>query len=62
MKRIVSLLIITLYLSSSLAAQEDKGEQPWSVNEATLVGAGGYNIKDSYLSPLKYTGWGTENS
>ena len=41
-----------------LRAQGAEEEMPWSTNEATLVGAGGYHIKDTYLSPLKYTGWG----
>lgn len=53
---------LTLFLFCCLAlpaiGQTDKSNEPWSVNEGTLVGAGGYNIKDSYLSDLKYTGWG----
>lgn len=36
-------------------------EAPWSVNDATLLGAGGYRLMDTYLSPgkkLDYKGWG----
>lgn len=51
-------MLLFLYLILPVAAQSDRRDEPWSVNEATLVGAGRYNIKDSYLSDLKYTGWG----
>lgn len=54
----VYLITFFLCLTATLAAQSDKKEEPWSVNEGTLIGVGGYNIKDTYLSPLKYTGWG----
>lgn len=33
-------------------------EIPRSTNESTMIDTGEYNIKDTYLSPLKYTGWG----
>lgn len=36
-------------------------EIPRSVNEATMIGIGGYNVMDTYLTPgieTKYTGWG----
>lgn len=59
MKRTV--LLATLLLGAwqtTLRAQAEETERPWSTNEATLIGAGGYNVKDTYLSPLKYTGWG----
>lgn len=58
MKRATCLLLAFLCLVPSLMSQEDKEDKPWSVNEATLFGVGGYNIKDTYLSPLKYSGWG----
>ena len=31
-----------------------------SINESTMVGIGGYNLRDTYLSPstdINYTGW-----
>ena len=40
---------------------EEEEEIPWSVNEGTMIGVGGYNLMDSYLSPgteTKYTGPG----
>lgn len=43
------------------AATIPPGELPWSVNDATLIGAGGYRLMDTYLSPgkkLDYAGWG----
>lgn len=64
MKSIACLICFFCFLCSftgSLQAQEDRGEFPWSVNEATTVGAGGYNLLDTYLSPgqkMKYAGWG----
>ena len=58
MKRITLLLLAFLCLVPALRAQENNEDKPWSVNEATLFGVGGYNIKDTYLSPLKYSGWG----
>lgn len=48
-------------ITEPLQAQEDRSKFPWSVNEGTTVGAGGYNLMDTYLSPglkMKYTGWG----
>ena len=42
-----------------LQAQEE--ETPASVNAATLVGIGGYNLMDTYLTPgsrIPYKGWG----
>ncbi|WP_080903188.1 DUF3316 domain-containing protein [Parabacteroides sp. Marseille-P3160] len=57
--RTACLIALFLCLGLSLMAQPDnKKEEPWSVNEGTLIGIGGYNIKDTYLSPLKYTGGG----
>ncbi len=43
----------------SLQAQED--EVPASVNAATLIGVGGYDLMDTYLTPgsrIPYRGWG----
>ena len=36
----------------------DDLETPRSVNEGTLIGIGGYRMKDTYLSPEKYGGLG----
>lgn len=44
-----------------LAAQSEEKNEPYPVNEGTLVGIGSYNLKDTYLSPgknMNYTGWG----
>jgi len=50
-----------LCLILPLAAQSDEKNEPYPVNEGTLVGVGSYNLKDTYLSPgknMNYTGWG----
>ena len=36
----------------------DDFEAPRSINEGTLIGIGGYKMKDTYLSPEKYGGLG----
>lgn len=61
--RDVTILIVFLSLLtvSPLLAQSDKEEAPWSVNEGTLIGIGGYNLMDTYLTPgyeYNYTGPG----
>ncbi|MDL2281922.1 DUF3316 domain-containing protein [Parabacteroides sp. OttesenSCG-928-G06] len=59
--RYTLLISFLLCLVSPLLAQSGKGDEPWSVNEATLIGAGGYNLEDTYLTPGKnvnYSGWG----
>lgn len=43
---------------ASLQAQTEDENGLRSTNEATLVGVGKYNIKDTYLSPINYNGWG----
>ncbi|MEG1543548.1 MAG: DUF3316 domain-containing protein [Tannerellaceae bacterium] len=58
MRKSVSLILLLLWTVCPIIAQSDDEEPPRSVNESTLVGVGGYNVKDTYLSPLKYTGWG----
>lgn len=55
MKQIALLALGILCTCTRLQAQEEK---PWSTNEATLIGIGKYNVKDTYLSPTTYTGWG----
>ena len=68
MKTLASLMILSFCLVFPLAAQTDKNvedEIPRSVNEATMIGIGGYNVMDTYLTPgieTKYTGWGVLTS
>ncbi|OAV72068.1 hypothetical protein Barb4_00177 [Bacteroidales bacterium Barb4] len=53
-------LSVFLALVFPLTAQTKK-DAPWSINEATMFGMGGYNLEDTYLSPGKgvnYTGTG----
>lgn len=57
MKKLVLLALIFFCACRWTQAQEES-EKPWSTNEATLVGIGKYNVKDTYLSNIKYTGWG----
>lgn len=59
--RISYLLYLFVCLILPLQAQIDKKNEPWSVNEGTVIGVGGSNLKDTYLSPgknINYTGWG----
>lgn len=51
-----------VFLSTvSLAAQSDEKEaETWSVNEATMIGAGRMHLMDTYLTPgldMNYSGW-----
>ena len=55
MKKTVCFLCFSVFVLS-LYAQAD--EPPCSVNEATLIGCGQYKIKNTYLSAIKYDGWG----
>lgn len=48
---------MALFFSIHTHAQNND-KKFYSTNEATLIGAGKYFMKDSYLSPLKYDGWG----
>lgn len=61
MKQTACLIVFFLSLAWSLTAQSDRKEEPWSVNEGTMIGVGSYNLMDTYLSPgkeVKYDGWG----
>lgn len=58
MTRKIVYMTFFFLLFAAVSAQEDLRDEPWSVNEATSIGIGGYNIKDTYLSPIKYTGTG----
>lgn len=60
MKKMASLMFLLLWMALPLAAQSDEEEIPRSTNESTMVGIGGYNLRDTYLSPstdINYTGW-----
>lgn len=60
MKKAIWLLLLFLCLVTPLWAQTDKEEIPRSTNESTMIGIGGYNLRDTYLSPstdINYTGW-----
>lgn len=61
MKRIARLLCLFLFWGLPLVAQTEKKNEPYPVNEGTLVGIGGANLRDTYLSPgknMNYTGVG----
>ena len=58
MYRILSCLLL-LFWSIPAFPQEEEPTEP--VNAATLIGIGGYNLMDTYLTPgsrIPYTGWG----
>ena len=58
MYRILSYLLL-LFWSIPAFPQEEEPTEP--VNAATLIGFGGYNLMDTYLTPgsrIPYTGWG----
>ena len=49
-----------LFLCLPFPATAQAEEAPRSTNESTMVGIGGYNLRDTYLSPstdINYTGW-----
>jgi len=57
MKKTACFVLLFLYCSVSLAAQIDI-DRPRSINEGTMVGIGAYHIRNTYLSPMDYTGKG----
>ncbi|MDR1623466.1 MAG: DUF3316 domain-containing protein [Tannerellaceae bacterium] len=57
MKRITGILLLCLSLVR-LPAQPMAGELPRAMNEGTLIGTGSAHVKDTYLSPFTYAGWG----
>lgn len=60
MKKTAGLMILCLCMTLPLKAQSDENTVPQSTNESTMVGIGGYNLRDTYLSPstdINYTGW-----
>ena len=53
-------MFLFLWMALPIVAQSDEEEAPRSINESTMVGIGGYNLRDTYLSPstdINYTGW-----
>ena len=49
-----------LFLCLPFPATAQAEDAPRSTNESTMVGIGGYNLRDTYLSPstdINYTGW-----
>ena len=56
MKKLVFTLIVLFFSVYSYAQDDEKKIN--STNEATLIGIGKHFVKDTYLSPLKYDGWG----
>jgi len=56
----VKYLIISVLCFTTLhiGAQTEAEERPLSINEGTLIGVGHYNIRNTYMSEIKYTGIG----
>ena len=49
-----------LFFCLPFPATAQAEDVPRSINESTMVGIGGYNLRDTYLSPstdINYTGW-----
>ncbi|MDR1259450.1 MAG: DUF3316 domain-containing protein [Tannerellaceae bacterium] len=46
------------FISCPLFAQFNSEDIPQGMNEGTLAGFGASQVKDTYLSPFTYTGWG----
>lgn len=61
MRNTAYLIFLFLYTALVAVAQSgNKEEVSWSTNESTMIGIGGYNLRDTYLSPstdINYTGW-----
>ncbi|MDR1645678.1 MAG: DUF3316 domain-containing protein [Tannerellaceae bacterium] len=57
MKKIIGYVWMCL-VSFPLYAQFNNEENPRGMNEGTLAGFGTSIVKDTYLSPFTYTGWG----
>jgi hypothetical protein len=57
MKRITGFLLLCLCFIR-LPAQSPEEELPKAMNEGTLIGAGTSHVKDTYLSPFNYSGFG----
>lgn len=57
MRKIAGILLLYICCSLSLPAQEEEGLSK-TMNEGTIIGFGTSHIKDTYLSPFNYSGWG----
>lgn len=61
MKKAAYLMFLLFCTILPLVAQTDEEDEiPRSTHESTMVGIGGYNLRDTYLSPstdIRYTGW-----
>lgn len=61
MKKTACLMFLLFCSFLPLVAQTDEeDEMPRSTHESTMAGIGGYNLRDTYLSPstdINYTGW-----
>lgn len=58
MRKILAFLSLLIFSCPAFPQEEEKQEP---VNAATLVGIGGYDLMDTYLTPgsrIPYTGWG----
>ena len=52
-------LLLLLLLADVCSAQQKAGEQPIDLTyKSTLIGGGTYTLRETYLSPEEYTGWG----
>ncbi len=59
-KKLISALLL-LTISLTAVAQDEDVQYP--INAATLIGVGGYNILDTYITPssrIPYKGWGLQ--
>jgi hypothetical protein len=57
MKQITGFLLLC-FCFIRLSAQSIEEELPKAMNEGTLIGSGTSHVKDTYLSPFNYSGWG----
>ncbi|MDR1202829.1 MAG: DUF3316 domain-containing protein [Tannerellaceae bacterium] len=57
MKRMTGFLLLC-FCFIRLSAQFIEEELPKAMNEGTLIGTGTSHVKDTYLSPFNYSGWG----
>lgn len=56
-KRIAGILTLCFCVAFQLWAQDEE-IPPKTMNEGTLIGFGTSHVKDTYLSPFNYSGWG----
>ncbi|MCD8042010.1 MAG: DUF3316 domain-containing protein [Tannerellaceae bacterium] len=52
------LLLLFIHITSAAWSQTDKEAAAYSMNEGTMAGLGAAHVKDTYLSPFDYNGWG----